>query len=348
MTTSNDHLPMRRGRRRAAVMADVAKLAGVSHQTVSRVLNDADHVSAETRTRVLDAMRMLDYRPNSVARALVTGVSRTLGVVSFDTTLYGPASTLLGIERAAHAEGYFVSIVSMTALDRGSLLRASERLRRQGVDGILVIAPLVEAVRALPDLRGDVPVVALEAGPQDGVPVVAVDQEAGARLATQHLLDLGHRTVAHIAGPTDFLESQQRTAGWRATLEAAGARVATPLVGDWSAASGHELGRELLRSEDVTAVFVANDHMALGLLHGLHERGRELPHEVSVVGFDDVPEAAYFTPALSTVRQDFNEMGRRAVHLMLEEIERGASSSARVTVQPELVLRGSTAPPATS
>jgi DNA-binding LacI/PurR family transcriptional regulator len=233
----------------------------------------------------------------------------------------------------------------MTALDRGSLLRASERLRRQGVDGILVIAPLVEAVRALPDLRGDVPVVALEAGPQEGVPVVAVDQEAGARVATQHLLDLGHRTVAHIAGPTHFLESHQRIAGWRATLEAAGAPVATPLVGDWSAASGYELGRELLRSEDVTAVFVANDHMALGLLHGLHERGCGLPREVSVVGFDDVPEAAYFTPALSTVRQDFNELGRRAVHLILAEIALGASSPARVTVQPQLVLRGSTAPP---
>src|SRR3954470_657061 len=172
--------PAGRRQRRGAVMADVARVAGVSHQTVSRVLNESDRVRPETRERVLQAMRELDYRPNSLARALVTGRSRTLGVVSFDTTLYGPASTLFGIERAAHAEGYFVSIASVTSLDRASVLGAVERLRAQGVDGILLITPQEPAAEAVLHVPPDMPVVAVEAGPTESVPVVAVDQVAGA------------------------------------------------------------------------------------------------------------------------------------------------------------------------
>jgi DNA-binding LacI/PurR family transcriptional regulator len=331
--------------RRPAVITDVARLAGVSHQTVSRVLNGADHVREDTRARVLDAMRKLDYQPNPVARALVTGRSRTLGVVSFDTTLYGPASTLLGIERAAHERGYVVSIVSMTALDRASLHSALERLRRQGVDGIVVIAPHVEAVLALPGLAVDVPIVALEAGPEKAVPVVAVDQDAGARAATGHLLALGHATVHHLAGPTDFLEAQQRMDSWRETLREAGAPLPDVLVGDWSAASGYRLGRRLLASQTPTAVFAGNDHMALGILRAAHEAGVRTPEQLSVVGFDDVPEAAYFTPPLTTVRQDFAELGERALHLMLERIGGASQPPQRITVQPVLVHRASTAPP---
>jgi DNA-binding LacI/PurR family transcriptional regulator len=325
-------------------MADVAKLAGVSHQTVSRVLNDSEHVRPETRERVLEAMRMLDYRPNSLARALVTGRSRTLGVVSFDTTLYGPASTLFGLERAAHEQGYFVSIVSVTSLDRPFVLSAVERLRGQGVDGILVIAPQVAATSALANLPDDVPVVAVEAGPADGLPVVAVDQFQGAAAATRHLLDLGHPTVRHLSGPTDWLEAQQRIAGWRAALEAAGAPVTPPVAGDWSARSGYELGGRVVDSPDVTAVFVANDQMALGLLRHLHEQGRRVPEDVSIVGFDDIPEAPYFSPPLTTVRQDFLEMGRRGLHLLLAEIGAGVRSTTRVTVPPELVVRATTRP----
>ncbi len=334
-----------RENRRAAVMADVAKLAGVSHQTVSRVINSSGSVKAETLERVLAAMRMLDYRPNPVARALATGKSKTFGVVSFNTTLYGPASTLFGIERAAHQAGYFISIVSLLSLDRGSVLDAVERLRAQGVGGILVIAPQTVAAHAVSQLPNDIPVVAVEAGPAEGVPVVTVDQVAGAELATRHLLELGHKTVWHIAGPDDWLEAQQRTAGWRSTLEAAGAPVPPVLVGDWSPGSGYELGRRLAADPEVTAVFAGNDPMALGLLRALHEEGRELPGELSVVGFDDCPEAAFFTPPLTTIRQDFMEVGRRALTLMLEEIETGSRDAACPPVPPELVVRQSTAPP---
>src|SRR3954465_11518520 len=207
-------------RRRGAVMADVARLAGVSHQTVSRVINDSAHVRSETRERGEMAMRQLDYRPTPVPRALVTGRSKTLGVVSFDTTLYGPASTLYGIERAAHDAGYFITIASLERLDRPGVLEAIDRLRMQGVDGILVIAPQEGGARALLQAPGGVPLVALEAGPHDVVPLASVDQFAGARMATDHLLELGHRTVWHLAGPAGWPEATDRVRGWRDALEA--------------------------------------------------------------------------------------------------------------------------------
>jgi DNA-binding LacI/PurR family transcriptional regulator len=331
-------------RRRSAVMADVARLAGVSHQTVSRVINDSVHVRSETRERVLAAMRELDYRPNSMARALVTGRSRTLGVVSFDTTLYGPASTLFGIERAAHEAGYFIIVASLEALDRSSVIDAVERLRRQGVEGILVIAPHAQAGEALLHAPTDMPLVAAEAGPEHGAPVVAVDQIAGAVSATRHLLDLGHRTVHHISGPRDFIEARQRREGWLATLKDAGAEIPEPLEGDWSPQAGYDLGRQLSADPDVSAVFVANDQMALGVLRAMHEAGREVPGDVSVVGFDDIPEAAYFLPPLTTVRQDFIEMGRRSLRMLLRTIETGRRASAEPLVPPELVVRNSTGP----
>ena len=339
-------LPPRPEARRRPAMTDVAKLAGVSHQTVSRVVNGAEHVREETRARVLDAMRALDYRPNAAARTLVTGRSGTLGVVSFDTTLYGPASTLYGIERAAHDAGYFITIVSLTRLDSDSVLTAVERLRLQGVDGILAIAPQEAAAAALLDLPAEVPLVAVEAGPAGAVPLVAVDQFAGAVLATSHLLELGHRSVWHLGGPVDWLEARQRTAGWRSTLEGAGRSVPPPLTGDWSPASGYRLGRQLALDEAVTAIFVANDQMALGVLRALHEQGREVPGEISVVGFDDIPEAEFFLPSLTTVRQNFNELGRSSLRLLLDVMRNPAAPPAQLTVEPELIVRASTAPPA--
>jgi DNA-binding LacI/PurR family transcriptional regulator len=327
-------------------MSDVALLAGVSHQTVSRVINDSDHVRPATRERVLNAMAQLDYRPNSVARALVTGRSKRLGVISFDTTLHGPASTLFAIEQAAHDAGYFISIVSLKALNRPSVVEAVERLRLQGVDGVLVIAPQEGAVLALVRAPAGVPLVAVVAGPSDGgIPVAASDQLGGAVSATRHLLELGHRTVWHIAGPADWLEAQQRLAGWRATLQAAGAEVPPPLIGDWSPQSGYDLGRRLAADPAVTAIFVANDQMALGTLRALHEAGRAIPGDVSVVGFDDIPEAPFFTPPLTTVRQDFGEVGRRSLRLLLDTIESVEPAPAPRESPLALIVRASTAAP---
>jgi len=336
--------PPKPAKRRPAVMADVAELAGVSHQTVSRVLNDSPHVRGETREKVLEAIRQLDYRPNSVARALVTGRSNTLGVVSFDTTLYGPASTLLGIEEAAHDAGYAVTISSLRSLNRDTVLAAIEQLRDQGVDGVMVIAPVRAGADALRHLRSDFAVVAVEAGPNASIPVAAVDQMAGAAAATRHLLSLGHKTVWHLAGPADWNDAEERVEGWRSVLAAAGAPIPALLRGDWTPRSGYEIGQSLLEIRELTAVLVANDQMALGLLRRLHEAGREVPRDLSVVGFDDIPESAYFTPPLTTVRQDFAELGRRCLHVLLGRME-GDTSLTRVVVPPELVVRNSTGTP---
>jgi DNA-binding LacI/PurR family transcriptional regulator len=329
-------------KRRPAVMADVAKLAEVSHQTVSRVINGSPQVRPATRERVLAAMQKLGYRPNTMARALATGRSRTLGVVGFDTTLYGPATALFGINQAAHEEGYFISTVSMRTLDRSSILEAVERLRVQGVEGVLVIAPQTESAQAVLQLPNDLPVVALQTGPEAGISFVSGDSESGAIQATQHLLQLGHETVWHIAGPESWFEARQRVAGWERALRAVGLEPPPALRGDWSPHSGYELGKQLAADASVTAVFAANDHMALGLLRALSEAGRSVPGEVCVVGFDDVPEAAYFTPPLTTVRQDFAELGRQSFHLLLKEIERDTRSATRLTVKPELIVRAST------
>jgi DNA-binding LacI/PurR family transcriptional regulator len=328
-------------RRRPAVMADVAQLAGVSYQTVSRVLHDSPHVSDETRKRVLKAIRQLDYRPNLAAQALVTGRSKTLGVVSFDTTLYGPASTLLGIEQAAHDAGYAVSVSCLRSLNRETVLAAIQLLRDQGVDGVAVIAPVRAGMEALRHVKPDFAVVAVEAGPKASIPVATVDQMAGAAAATQYLLNLGHKTVWHLAGPSDWNDAEERIEGWRSVLVEAGASVPALLRGDWTPRSGYELGQKLLQIPELTAVLVANDQMALGLLRRLHEAGREVPRDLSVVGFDDIPEAAYFTPPLTTVRQDFAELGRRCLHILLGRIE-GEPGPRRVVVAPELVVRSST------
>ena len=329
--------------RRGAAMSDVGRLAGVSHQTVSRVINGSPNVRPETRRRVIAAMRDLGYRPNSVARALVTGRTNTLGVVGFDPTLYGPASTLFGIERAAHEEGYFMIVASLRALNRASVADAVERLRIQGVDGILVTAPDLEAADALQHAPAEVPMVAVEAGPVDVVPVVAVDQYAGAVRATQHLLNLGHRNVWHISGPSDWLESRERVDGWRATLKDAGIEGPPPLPGDWSARAGYDHGRRLSADPQVTAIFAANDQMALGVLRAMNEGGRAIPNDVSVVGFDDIPEAPYFTPPLTTVRQDFIEVGSRSLRLLIRMIDTGHRPPATSLVEPQLIVRVSTA-----
>ena len=297
----------------------------------------------QTRDRVLAAIRELDYHPNSAARALVTRRSKTLGVVSFDTTLYGPASMLYGIEQAARSAGYFVSIASIRSLEGRSMQEALDRLLDQAVEGVLVIAPQTSAVGALAQVSSSVPVVAVGSGAQARMPGAAVDNEAGARAATRYLLDLGHRTVHHIAGPASWLDARARQDGWRAVLEQAGAEVPEAITGDWSARAGYEAGLRLQADPEVTAVFCANDHMALGLLRALNESGRGIPGDISVIGFDDIPEASYFTPPLTTVRQDFGELGRRGLELLVTQVEDGRRASGRLLVATELIVRGSTA-----
>ena len=331
-----------------AVMRDVAKLAGVSHQTVSRVLNEHPNVRQETRARVLEAMESLDYRRNLAARTLVTRQSHTLGIIGFETTLFGPASMLYGIEDAARTAGYLVSIATVRNLDHRPVLEAVDRLRQHAVDGIIAIAPKPAVTNGLMQAPAGLYCVAVGgAGEAGAVPTVRIDNAAGARAATRHLLDLGHRTVHHIAGPADWPEAQERVTGWRDALNEAGAPVPPIAPQSWNAETGYEQGQALARDPAVTAVFCANDRIALGVLRALHEAGRKVPEEVSVVGFDDMPDSGYFLPPLTTIRQDFAELGRLSLALLLEHMasNEGDESPAHVVVAPELIIRASTARP---
>ncbi|MGW0941503.1 LacI family DNA-binding transcriptional regulator [Streptomyces sp. NPDC002623] len=329
------------------VMDDVAKLAGVSKQTVSRVLNDHPAVRAETREAVRAAMRTLGYRPSSSARSLASGRTRMLGVISFDAARYGPASTLTAINTAAQEAGYLVSSIALDTADRDTVVRAADRLSAEGADGVIAIAPQVRVARALAEAHLDTPLVVMDNDLGDGTPMVTSDAVTGARMATEHLLSLGHPTVRHVAGPQGWTSADRRSDSWQATLRAAGAEVHTPLIGDWSADSGYDLGRELAKDPTITAIFVSNDQMALGVLRALHEAGRHVPDDVSVVGYDDIPEAAHFLPPLTTIRTDFTDIGTIALRILLNHIDAAPQPTApHLTVVPvELRLRNSTTAP---
>jgi len=333
------------GRARDPVMTDVASLAGVSHQTVSRVLNNHPNVREHTRARVLAAIAELGYRPNRAAKALVTGRSQTLGVVAQSSTLFGPASLLTAFADAAAEAGFAVSVATIKDLDRESFRGAVERHRDQRVAGIVVIAPVAAANDAILAVEPDMPVVTIDGDPELRRHLVTVDQQEGARLATRHLLDAGHATVWHVSGRAEWFDSRGRIEGWRATLEAAGLEVPPVLTGDWSAAAGYQAGLVIARMREATAVFAANDHLALGILRALHERGRRVPEEVSVVGFDDVPEAAYFIPPLTTVRQDFVAVARAGLGSILRQISGDDTEPRQTAIAPVLVERASVAPP---
>ncbi|MGW4116938.1 LacI family DNA-binding transcriptional regulator [Actinosynnema sp. NPDC004786] len=329
----------------APAMSDVARLAGVSHQTVSRVLNRHPYVREQTRLRVQAAIDQLGYRPNRVARALVTGRSQLIGVVAQNSTLYGPISLLAAFEQAAAEVRFVVTAHRVNASDRESIARALERHHEQRVAGIVVIAPTASVSDAIDAVPPGVPLVVVDGDPERPTPLVTADQEAGAFAATRHLVEAGHRAVWHVSGPPDWFDSAGRVRGWRAALEAAGLPVPPPVPADWSAASGYRAGLELARDPEVTAVFAANDHLALGILRAMSERGRRVPQDVSVVGFDDVPEAGYLIPPLTTVRPDFAAVARETLDLLLAQVGGGEAGRQRRTIVPTLVERGSVGPP---
>ncbi|MEV1132322.1 LacI family DNA-binding transcriptional regulator [Agromyces sp. NPDC049794] len=329
---------------RVATIFDVARLAGVSHQTVSRVLNDLPNVRPATRARVEQAIKQLRYVPSPAARALVTRRTRTLGLIVTGAPDYGPSSTALHFNEAARDARYAVITASMLETDAPSLRSAAELLVRQNVEAIVLIAAQREALDALDGIELGVPIVAVASEDRGEMHRVWLDQYAGARLAVEHLIGLGHREIRHVSGPANSMDGAERVRGWTAALAELDLPAGQPLVGDWSPGSGYVHGRALARDAEMTAVFVSNDQMALGVMHALTEAGLSVPGDVSVVGFDDIPEAEYFAPPLTTVRQDFDALGRDAmagVLAVLGDDER-LMPPPRV---PDLVVRTSTAAP---
>lgn len=331
---------------RAANIRDVARLAGVSHQTVSRVINGHPSLRAETRARVLAAMDTLNFRPNRAARALVTSRSTTVGVLVTKGFEYGPAASLQAIDSAAREAGYGVDVAHLDTVTSGSISSALDRLLAHGVDGMIILAPQAQTLGEIDRLAMSLPFVTIHSATSHDDHRLSVDQSAGAAFATRHLLELGHRRIAHVAGPDGWFETEARVRGYLEELAAWGCGPEKLLSGDWTADSGYRAGLVLRENTGITAVFSSNDQMALGLLHAFREHGRRVPEDTSVVGFDDVPEAAHYSPPLTTVRQDFPELGRRCVAQLLALIgapARGPAGPASDVV-PELVIRSSTAP----
>ncbi len=340
---SAEESPVRR--RRGPSMADVARLAGVSGQTVSRVANERHNVDAVTRDRVQAAMRELGYRPNSAARALRNGQFRSIGVIVFELSSFGTTRTLDAVAAAATISGYAINLLPVLDVNQRAVTNAFSRLGEQAVDGVIILIEahtLDEAGVLLPE---GLPVVVVDSSAHYDYPIVDTNQAQGARLATEHLLDLGHKTVWHLGGPPTSFAADRRRRSWERTLTERGCEVPPVLDGDWSPGSGYEAGRQLAANPDVTAVFAANDQMALGLLRALHERGRAVPHDISVVGFDDMEEAAHFWPPLTTIRQNFADVGRLSVDALIREIQAGEHHHDPVAVSTKLVVRSSTAPP---
>ena len=326
---------------------DVARLAGVSQKTVSRVFNDEPNVTEDTRNRVLAAARQLGYRPNGAARALLTGRTYRIGVVSLGAAYFGQSDLLVALEQAARGSRYALSIANTFGADPSGLAAAAGHLLGEGVDALILSEPIDD--RGEP-LEVDVPVLMLGTAPAVRAPVVlsvhASEGGEAAAAATRYLLGLGHATVHHIAGPRRWWAARERTENWRAVLTAAGAGIPEPLEGDWSPDSGYRIGRILARDRDVTAIFAANDEMAIGAIHALHESGRRVPEHVSVIGFDDIPVAAHVTPPLTTFRSDNVALAAMSFRYLTDYLtDPETPPPPPPTHKHDLVVRRSTAAP---
>ena len=323
-------------------MFDVAREAGVSHQTVSRVLNNHPNVSEKTKVKVEAAMEKMGYRPNLAARMLVTGRSSTIGVLSYDTTLFGPASMLHSVQVSAREVGYAVHVVSLKAIDSESIKLGLLELVNAGVAGVVIIAPQAIGENPFKDLPKKIPGVVVESDESLAMPSVQINQKLGAQLAVRHLVKLGHKKIAHISGPLDWYESKERLEGWSQELKTNKLNYKEVHTGDWSARAGYEETKKIIATGKATAIFAGNDSMALGALKALREAGISVPEEMSLIGFDDMPESAYLDPGLTTVAQDFDQVGTRSLELLVKLINREKLPSRRVAIEPGLIVRQST------
>jgi DNA-binding LacI/PurR family transcriptional regulator len=333
---------------RAPNIRDVARAAGVSYQTVSRVLNDSPNLRPETRQRVLEAIDQLGYRPNQAARALVTSRSGVIGVlVASRAAAYGVQTTVYEIEDAARDAGYRVAVTTCLS-DDGSMRQAVDQLIGQAVEAIVVVAPQARVFDRLTAQPLGIPFVMLDSERRDAGHSVSVDQFEGARVATRHLIELGHRRILHLAGPQDWIEADARMRGYLREVSDNEIMTRPPILGDWTSEFGYRAGRELLHHMEFTAVFCSNDQTALGLMHAFREADVRVPGDISVVGFDDIPDAAHYWPPLTTIRQDFAEIGRRAVALVLAQLSAEGDETVVApgeAIRPQLVLRASTGAP---
>jgi LacI family transcriptional regulator len=333
-------------------LKDVAKLAGVSTKTVSRVVNNQGEISKETRARVQVAIEQLGYRPNVLARSLIHQRTNTLGVVAWGIDFFGPSRTVVGIEQQAHQLDYSLFLNLMDQPDDSDSEQVLDTLITHRVDGIIWAVPQMGNNRAWLesfDMDQLPPMVFLSMEPRPGLAIIAVDNFSGAKQATQHLIDQARRKIGIITGPLTWWEARERYAGWEATMHQANLETPSSLVveGDWSADAGERgLGILLNQEPDIDAVFASSDQIALGALGTAHRLGRRIPQDLAIVGFDNIPESACFWPPLTTVYQHLLDVGRIAVQTLHAMIEANRQlkppEEASVTlVKPELIVRAS-------
>jgi LacI family transcriptional regulator len=337
---------------RNVTLNDVAEASGVSHQTVSRVINNSPNVAEATRARVRKVITALGYRPNSAARQLVTGTRNTVGIISYGMNHYGPAQMVQSIEHALKQQGYGLVLASLDSLEAASLQAAIAALEHYPIAGLILVTPLLaDSLTDVAQFCGGVPFVLVDAPAtlvtSTGTPTVRIDQALGSQLATEHVLSLGHQRIAEISGPRLWSGAAERHQAWCDVLCEAGL-VGHSLESDWTAAGGFEAAEHLIAnyicdaSDPITAIVAGNDQMALGALAALHAHGLRVPEDVSIVGFDDVPEAQFYTPPLTTVSQQFDDLGEQSSALLLELMAAGPAEN-QVVLAPSLVVRASTA-----
>jgi len=334
-------------------ISQVAKEAGVSSQTVSRVINNRQEITPETRQHVQDVIKRLGYRPNAIARSLSLRRSHTLGVVTSGLEYYGPSHILVGVEQGANREGLSIFLNLLHQPESENIGHIVNGLISRQVEGIIWAAPEIGNNRswfreAIPQLA--IPVIFLSTQPRDDLNVVEIDNRHGAYLATKHLLERGYRQIGLITGPLTWWAASERRLGWQDALTAADIPFSNSQIveGNWSAESGERGLHELLQKfPDVQAVFACNDQMALGLMQAARNLGKRIPQDLAVVGFDDIPESAFYYPPLTTVRQGLYELGQAAIEtfVRIRDAERrgeATASTQTVWLQPQLVVRGST------
>lgn len=331
---------------------DIAKSAGVSRQTVSRVINDRPEVAASTRKRVLRIIDEMGYRPSAIARSLSKQRSYTFGLVTAGLEFIGPSNTLSGIAKKADKLGYGLLLKELSSFNTNNVVPIIDWFISQRVDGVIWAAPEIGTNRdwVCEDMKGvTVPIIFLTTGKRDGISIVNIDNYYGARLATEHLLQQGRKWIGQISGPLDWWESQQRIKGWQDALKDAGIEPETRMIatGNWSTKSGEQAFKDLGKSfPEMDAVFAANDQMALGFLKTAFDNNIDIPNDISVIGFDNLSEAEYFSPPLSSISQDLDQLGSEAVKELARIVEDKNSGNESIepvfkTIKPELVVRQS-------
>ena len=329
---------------------DVARRSGVSYQTVSRVINNQANVAALTRERVQQAIDELNYRPSLLAKSLVTQRSQLIGVIAHGLDQYGPSQILQNVQESAHANGYEIMLTTLPQLAleevrEQDVLKAAQRLSQFGVDG-LVLLTNYDAHDIVRGLSRTLPFVLIDATADVDGPTVSIDQFGGGVLAAEHLVSLGHRELLHISGPAAWSDATLRQAGFESVRRREKLPLRPSYAGNWSAQSGYQATLQALNDGlSFTAVFASNDQMALGVLAALKASGRRVPQDVSVIGFDDTPESAYFEPPLTTLNQDFALLGQRGMAELKKLIEQPADKTVHVVFAAQLRVRSTSAAP---